>query len=140
MEPKSISETREHLFMYYIGDESANGSKLAEMRKKNSELNNNKEKNAMVIDSEGNKGKVANEENAENIQNSKGKKGKSNLEKSDHEDTSKAAHSNEEIQKVIFQKTLTYHNLHSFHHLSIYGFLSSKTFPFISMPTGSILS
>ena len=38
LEPKSISETREHLFMYYIGDESANGSKLAEMRKKNSEF------------------------------------------------------------------------------------------------------
>jgi hypothetical protein len=41
----------------------------------------------------------------------KKEQGKSNIEKSDLEDTSKAAHSNEEIQKVIFQKTLTLQNI-----------------------------
>ena len=38
LEPKSISETKEHLMMYYVGDDSANGSEFAEMRKKNSEF------------------------------------------------------------------------------------------------------
>ena len=38
LEPKSISETKEHLMMYYVGDDSANGSKFTEMRKKNAEF------------------------------------------------------------------------------------------------------
>ena len=38
LEPKSISETKEHLMMYYVGDDSANGSEFAEMRKKNAEF------------------------------------------------------------------------------------------------------
>ena len=38
LEPKSISETKEHLMMYYIGDDSANGLKFTEMRKKNAEF------------------------------------------------------------------------------------------------------
>ncbi|MDA7472191.1 aromatic ring-hydroxylating dioxygenase subunit alpha [Candidatus Pelagibacter ubique] len=38
LEPKSINETKEHLMMYYIGDDSANGSEFAEMRKKNAEF------------------------------------------------------------------------------------------------------
>ena len=38
LEPKSINETKEHLIMYYVGDESANGTEFAEMRKKNSEF------------------------------------------------------------------------------------------------------
>jgi len=35
LEPKTINETKEHLMMYYVGDESANGNEFAEMRKKN---------------------------------------------------------------------------------------------------------
>ncbi|MDB9956934.1 aromatic ring-hydroxylating dioxygenase subunit alpha [Candidatus Pelagibacter sp.] len=38
LEPKSISETKEHLMMYYVGDDSANGFEFAEMRKKNAEF------------------------------------------------------------------------------------------------------
>ena len=38
LEPKSVSETKEHLMMYYIGDDSANGTELTEMREKNSEF------------------------------------------------------------------------------------------------------
>jgi len=38
LEPKAINETKEHLRMYYIGDESANGTELAEMRKQNSKF------------------------------------------------------------------------------------------------------
>jgi choline monooxygenase len=38
LEPKSISETKEHLMMYYVGDDSANGSEFTEMRKKNAEF------------------------------------------------------------------------------------------------------
>jgi len=38
LEPKSVSETKEHLRMYYIGDESANGVEFSEMRKKNAEF------------------------------------------------------------------------------------------------------
>ena len=36
LEPISINTTREHLHMYYVGDESANGNELKEMRKENS--------------------------------------------------------------------------------------------------------
>ena len=35
LEPISINETKEHLQMYYIGEESANGKELESMRKKN---------------------------------------------------------------------------------------------------------
>ena len=38
LEPKSISQTKEHLMMYYVGDDSANGVEFAEMRKKNVEF------------------------------------------------------------------------------------------------------
>ena len=38
LEPKSTSETKEHLMMYYVGNESANGIEFMEMRKKNSEF------------------------------------------------------------------------------------------------------
>ena len=38
LEPKSITETKEHLMMYYVGDDSANGVEFAEMRKKNAEF------------------------------------------------------------------------------------------------------
>ncbi|MDC1258355.1 Rieske 2Fe-2S domain-containing protein, partial [Pelagibacteraceae bacterium] len=38
LEPKSISETKEHLIMYYVGDDSANGTEFSEMRKKNVEF------------------------------------------------------------------------------------------------------
>jgi choline monooxygenase len=38
LEPKAINETKEHLTMYYVGDESANGSEYAEMRKQNSKF------------------------------------------------------------------------------------------------------
>ena len=38
LEPKSISETKEHLMMYYVGDDSANGTEFTEMRKKNAEF------------------------------------------------------------------------------------------------------
>ena len=38
LEPKSISETKEHLMMYYVGDDSSNGFEFAEMRKKNAEF------------------------------------------------------------------------------------------------------
>ena len=38
LEPKSTSETKEHLMMYYVGDDSANGPEFAEMRKKNAEF------------------------------------------------------------------------------------------------------
>jgi len=35
LEPISINETKEHLEMYYVGEESANGKELKEMRKEN---------------------------------------------------------------------------------------------------------
>ena len=35
LEPNSVSETKEHLMMYYVGDESANGIEFSEIRKKN---------------------------------------------------------------------------------------------------------
>jgi choline monooxygenase len=38
LEPISIKETREHLMMYYVGDESANGIELSDKRKKNAEF------------------------------------------------------------------------------------------------------
>ncbi|MDA7638835.1 aromatic ring-hydroxylating dioxygenase subunit alpha [Candidatus Pelagibacter sp.] len=38
LEPKSVSETKEHLMMYYVGDDSANGPEFTEMRKKNAEF------------------------------------------------------------------------------------------------------
>ena len=38
LEPKSISETKEHLTIYYVGDDSANGTEFTEMRKKNAEF------------------------------------------------------------------------------------------------------
>lgn len=38
LEPKSVKETREHLMMYYVGDESANGVEFSKMRKKNAEF------------------------------------------------------------------------------------------------------
>ena len=38
LEPKSINETKEHLMMYYVGDESANGVEFSGMRKKNAEF------------------------------------------------------------------------------------------------------
>jgi len=38
LEPKSINKTIEHLMIYYVGDDSANGIEFAEMRKKNSEF------------------------------------------------------------------------------------------------------
>ena len=36
LEPISINETKEHLAMYYVGDNSANGNELKNMRKENS--------------------------------------------------------------------------------------------------------
>ena len=36
LEPISINETKEHLVMYYVGDNSANGNELKNMRKENS--------------------------------------------------------------------------------------------------------
>ena len=36
LEPISINETKEHLAMYYVGEESANGKKFESMRKENS--------------------------------------------------------------------------------------------------------
>jgi len=88
--------------------------KLEAERKKNSELNNNKEKNAMVIDSEGNNGKAANEENAENIQNSKGKKGKSNLEKGKEKNKKESKGKNSKKEKEenkIEEKKLAKENI-----------------------------
>jgi len=38
LEPKLINETKEHLMMYYVGDESANSIEFAKMRKKNVEF------------------------------------------------------------------------------------------------------
>ena len=38
LEPISINETKEHLEMYYIGEESANGKELEGMRKENSKF------------------------------------------------------------------------------------------------------
>jgi choline monooxygenase len=38
LEPKSINETKEHLMMYYVGDESANGVEFSGMRKKNAKF------------------------------------------------------------------------------------------------------
>jgi len=38
LEPISVNETKEHLEMYYIGKESANGKELKDMRKENSEF------------------------------------------------------------------------------------------------------
>jgi len=38
LEPISINETKEHLEMYYIGKESANGKELEDMRKENKEF------------------------------------------------------------------------------------------------------
>ena len=38
LEPKSINETKEHLTMYYVGDESANSVEFKEMRKKNAKF------------------------------------------------------------------------------------------------------
>jgi len=38
LEPISINETKEHLEMYYIGEESANGKELESMRKENSKF------------------------------------------------------------------------------------------------------
>ena len=35
LEPISVNETKEHLEMYYVGEESANGKELKEMRKEN---------------------------------------------------------------------------------------------------------
>ena len=35
LEPLSINKTREHMQMYYVGDESANGKELYELRKEN---------------------------------------------------------------------------------------------------------
>ena len=35
LEPLSINKTREHMQMYYVGDESANGKELHELRKEN---------------------------------------------------------------------------------------------------------
>jgi len=36
LEPLAINETREHMQMYYVGNESANGEELKELRKENS--------------------------------------------------------------------------------------------------------
>ena len=36
LEPISVNETKEHLAMYYVGEESANGKELESMRKENS--------------------------------------------------------------------------------------------------------
>ena len=38
LEPKSINETKEHLMMYYVGDESANSVEFSGMRKKNAKF------------------------------------------------------------------------------------------------------
>ena len=38
LEPKSFNETKEHLTMYYVGDESANAVEFKEMRKKNAKF------------------------------------------------------------------------------------------------------
>ena len=38
LEPKSINETKEHLMMYYVDDDSANGVEFTKMRKKNAEF------------------------------------------------------------------------------------------------------
>ena len=38
LEPKTINETKEHLRMYYVGEESANGTEFTEMRKQNSKF------------------------------------------------------------------------------------------------------
>jgi choline monooxygenase len=35
LEPISINETKEHLAMYYVGDNSANGKEFEKMRKEN---------------------------------------------------------------------------------------------------------
>ena len=35
LEPLSISKTKEHMQMYYVGNESANGDELKELRKEN---------------------------------------------------------------------------------------------------------
>jgi choline monooxygenase len=36
LEPLAINKTKEHMQMYYIGNDSANGDELKELRKKNS--------------------------------------------------------------------------------------------------------
>ena len=38
LEPISINKTKEHLVMYYVGDNSANGKELKDMRKENSKF------------------------------------------------------------------------------------------------------
>ena len=38
LEPISINETKEHIEMYYVGEESANGDEFKEMRKENSKF------------------------------------------------------------------------------------------------------
>jgi choline monooxygenase len=38
LEPISINETKEHLEMYYVGEDSANGSELKDIRKENSKF------------------------------------------------------------------------------------------------------
>ena len=38
LEPLSTNVTREHMQMYYIGNESANGDNLKELRKKNAKF------------------------------------------------------------------------------------------------------
>ena len=38
LEPKSVSETKEHLMMYYVGEDSANGTEFSKMREKNAEF------------------------------------------------------------------------------------------------------
>ncbi len=38
LEPLAINKTKEHMQMYYVGDESANGEELKELRKKNSKF------------------------------------------------------------------------------------------------------